>query len=172
MLAVYEYLTHGCQSSRTDSSFFSCVSVISVGERGSPVICNFLHLAVFWSSVESGHWKPYLWCQVNTCSSVCTALPKMYISLAYLCCCEIKVIWEYRTLRFESDTENKFHVLLRTLYPHTYISQQRNKCYLNDLGDCCCMMLLLHVIGCESGNPRREVLVCITVGEGVNNSFA
>lgn len=34
------------------------------------------------------------------------------------------------------------------------------------------MMLLLHVIGCENGNPRIEVMVCFTVGEVVNNSFA
>jgi hypothetical protein len=73
---------------------------------------------------------------------------KIYVSLdrnvstflhAYLRCCEIKVLWEYRTSRFESDTENKFHVLLRTLYPHTSISQQRNKCYFKWLG-----RLLLH----------------------------
>jgi hypothetical protein len=59
------------------------------------------------------------------------------------------------------------------LYTHTPTSVNREtSVILNDFGDCCCMMLLLYVIGCENGNPRREVLVCFTVGEGVNNSFA
>jgi hypothetical protein len=32
-------------ASRADSSFSSCVSLICVGGKGSPVICNFLRLA-------------------------------------------------------------------------------------------------------------------------------
>lgn len=48
MVAIYEYLTHVCvcvnHASRADSSFSSCVSVICIGERGLPVICNLFQL--------------------------------------------------------------------------------------------------------------------------------
>jgi hypothetical protein len=65
---------------------------------------------------------------------------------------------ELYVLKVIEKTNSMFCLELHTHIP-TSINRETGA-ILNDLGDCCCMMLVLHVIGCENGNSRREALLC------------